>query len=94
MLDQMSVRIRMMQTQSTTIQDLQPTQGVTVTAVIQAVMECIITLVARTPQEVTLTHITHLQRGKLTVAEFGTQTQGVARVIQLEVLETTVTVFL
>ena len=27
MLDQMSVRIRMMQTQSTTIQDLQPTQG-------------------------------------------------------------------
>ena len=50
LLDQMSVRIRMMQTQSTTIQDLQPTQGATVTAVIQAVMECIITLVAQTPQ--------------------------------------------
>ena len=68
-------------------------QGATVTAVIQAVMECIITLVVQTPQEVTLTHITHLQRGKLTVEEFGTQTQEVARVIQLEVLETTVTVF-
>lgn len=94
MLDQMSVRIRMMQTQSTTIQDLQPTQGVTVTVAIQAVEEHIITLPARTAQVVTLTHITHRQRGKLTVAESGTQTQGVARVIRLEALEATVTVLL
>ena len=84
----------MMQTQNTPIQDLQPAQGVTVTVAIQAVGEHIITLPARTAQVVTPTHITHRQRGKLTVAESGTQTQGVARVIRLEALEATVTVLL